>query len=249
VAIARSKVETVTVGDAALVTISGSIDERFAGFGDLASYSTVVLDVAKVARMSSFGVAQWLRAMEAVPPNVAYLYLAGCPPVFVDQLNMILKFAGRSKVVSLMAPYACPSCSAEYEEPIDVLAHGHEIVQGVMPERACGRCNGRLEFDEIVASYVACVSRHGASSIAPAAAQLIASHPPTRLLRSATPQASISAASAANVVKLAPKPRREIVLDDVESESTRSFSKFWMIAVVIITLVLGAIVYVLIRPH
>lgn len=243
-AIARSKVETVTVGDAALVNISGSIDERFAGFGELGGFSTVVLDVARVARMTSFGVAQWLKAMEAVPRSVAYVYLAGCPPVFVDQLNMILKFAGRSKVVSLIAPYACPSCGAEYDEPIDLLVHGAEIAQGVMPERACGRCNNRLAFDEIEASYVACVTRHAASSMSPAAAQLVASHPHARLLRTATPAINQAAAV---VRPAAPKPRRELDLD--ESESTRSFSKFWLIAVVTITLLLAAAVYLLIRPH
>ena len=39
-------VEYVTSGDAALVSVTGLVDERFAGFGDVGAMKTVVINVA-----------------------------------------------------------------------------------------------------------------------------------------------------------------------------------------------------------
>ena len=52
-----------------------------------------------MARMTSFGVRQWLKAMDALPKTVTDLYLFGCPTFFVDQLNMVLNFGGAAKVL------------------------------------------------------------------------------------------------------------------------------------------------------
>src|SRR6185436_18146271 len=40
----------------------------------------------------------------------------------------------------------------------------------------CARCGGKLEFDETPESYFAFVNKYGASSLQPAAAQLLAAH-------------------------------------------------------------------------
>ena len=44
--------------------------------------------------MTSFGVRQWLKGMDALPKTITDLYLLGCPTFFVDQLNMVLNFGG-----------------------------------------------------------------------------------------------------------------------------------------------------------
>src|SRR5262245_1699328 len=102
-------VEIVDGDGAVLVKVSGVIDERFAGFGTIDATKSIVLDVTHMARMTSFGIRQWLRALDALPSS-AGRYLLGCPTFFVDQLNMVLNFGGAC-VLTVQAPYCCPACA------------------------------------------------------------------------------------------------------------------------------------------
>ena len=109
--------------------------------------------------MTSFGVRQWLKAMDALPKTITELYLLGCPTFFVDQLNMVLNFGGAGKVLTVVAPYTCPSCGVESGEMIDVLAERANLAKGGLPEKECARCGGKLEFDETPESYFAFVEQ------------------------------------------------------------------------------------------
>ena len=168
-------VDVVAVGDATLVSVSGQVDERFPGFGELGGAKNVILNVAGMTRMTSFGVRQWLKAMGALPKSISDLYLLGCPTFFVDQLNMVLNFGGPAKVLTVVAPHTCPSCGVESGETMDVLAERANLAKGGLPEKECARCGGKLEFDETAESYFAFTAKYAASSIQPAAAQLLAS--------------------------------------------------------------------------
>ncbi|HEX8114324.1 MAG TPA: hypothetical protein VF516_41625, partial [Kofleriaceae bacterium] len=171
---AAATVGLATTGDATLVSISGLVDERFMGFGDIGAARTVVLDVSGMTRMTSFGVRQWLKAMDALPKSITDLYLLGCPTFFVDQLNMVLNFGGPAKILTVVAPHTCPSCGVESGELIDVLVDRANLVKGGLPEKECARCGGKLEFDETPEAYFAFVGKYAASSLGPAAAQLLA---------------------------------------------------------------------------
>ena len=113
IARAAAAVDVVSTGDATLVAVSGLVDERFLGFGEVGNSKTVVINVAGMTRMTSFGVRQWLKAMDALPKTITDLYLLGCPTFFVDQLNMVLNFGGSSRVLTVVAPHTCPSCGVE----------------------------------------------------------------------------------------------------------------------------------------
>jgi serine/threonine protein kinase len=176
--IARPKagVDLVTVGDASLVSVAGLVDEHFAGFGTLGEGAkTVVINVSGMTRMTSFGVRQWLKGLDALPKTICDLYLLGCPTFFVDQLNMVLGFGGAAQILTVIAPYTCPSCGVESGEMIDVLAERAALAKGGVSEKECARCGGKLEFDETPESYFSFVNKYAASSIQPAAAQLLAS--------------------------------------------------------------------------
>jgi serine/threonine protein kinase len=164
----------VTVGDATLVTIAGHVDEHFAGFGAIGGTKIVILDVSGMMRMTSFGVRQWLKAMNSLPKTVTDLYLLGCPTFFVDQLNMVLNFGGPGKVLTVVAPHTCPACGVESGEIVDVLTDRASLAKGALPDKECARCGGRLEFDETPESYFAFMGKYAASSLQPAAAQLLA---------------------------------------------------------------------------
>jgi len=165
----------VTEGDAALVSVSGMVDEQFAGFGDVAGMKSVVINVSGITRMTSFGVRQWIKALGELHKTVPDIYLFGCPTFFTDQLNMVLNFGGASKVLTVIAPYTCPSCDVESGEMIDVLAERGNLIKGGPPEKECMLCGGKLEFEEMPASFFAFMAKYAASSIQPAAAQLLAS--------------------------------------------------------------------------
>jgi len=162
-------------GDAALITVAGLIDERFSGFGEVGKAKTAVIDVSGLARMTSFGVRQWLKGMEGLQKSIQDLYLLGCPMLFVDQLNMVLNFAGSAKVLTVVAPYTCNACSTETGEIVDVVAERTNLTSQP-PEKKCARCGGKLELDETAESYFAFASKYGATNVDPAAAQLLASH-------------------------------------------------------------------------
>ena len=163
-----------TLGDALLLTVTGLVDERFPGFGQIGPVRAVVIDVSGITRMTSFGVRQWLKSMDALPKSITDTYLYGCPTFFVDQLNMVLNFGGAAKVLSVMAPYSCPSCGAESAELIDVLAERATLATQ-LPEKECRSCGAKLEFDETPESYFAFATKYGATTLHPSAAQLLAS--------------------------------------------------------------------------
>src|ERR1051326_7676279 len=86
--IQRATIELRSAADVGVLSITGLIDEQFTGFGALPStLRNLVIDVSKITRMTSFGVRQWLKAMDALPKGIADVYLLGCPTFFVDQLN------------------------------------------------------------------------------------------------------------------------------------------------------------------
>ena len=116
--------------------------------------------------------------LKATParPRRSRLYLLGCPTFFVDQLNMVLNFGGACKVLTVVAPYTCPQCGFESGETIDVLAERANLAKGDLPDKACSRCGGKLEFDETPESYFSFMTKYAASSIQPAVAQLLSQH-------------------------------------------------------------------------
>jgi serine/threonine protein kinase/anti-anti-sigma regulatory factor len=172
----KSGAELKIVGEAALVNVTGLVDEHFGGFGTIGPMTkAIVIDVSGMTRMTSFGVRQWLKAMDALPKSVGDLYLLGCPTFFVDQLNMVLNFGGQGRVLTVVAPYTCPSCGNESGETVDVLAERATLAKGAAPEKECRRCQAKLEFDETPESYFSFVTKYAASNIHPAAAQLLQS--------------------------------------------------------------------------
>jgi serine/threonine protein kinase len=167
-------VDVTPMGEAALVKVTGLVDERFLGFGNVGASKIVVISVSGMTRMTSFGVRQWLKAMDALPKTITDLYLLGCPTFFVDQLNMVLNFGGAAKVLTVLAPFTCPACGIESGETTDVMAERANLAKGILPDKECARCSGKLEFDETPESYFAFVNKYGATSIQPAAAQMLA---------------------------------------------------------------------------
>lgn len=233
--------EVSRAGDGAIVTVMGMIDELFPGFGELADARVVVIDLAGVTFMTSFGVRQWLRSMAAIPATVEHLYLLHCPTIIVDQLNMILNFGGRATIVSLDAPFICSKCSATSKEVVDVLAEGDAIQRGELAPRSCKRCNGALLFDDYVESYFACLKKYRAIEVEPSATALIAS---AKTLRRTAVKSAPRAASASATVASA-----TVASAAAGSSPGTPRSRIFSIIVIAVLLIAAAVgVYLLVGP-
>jgi anti-anti-sigma regulatory factor len=102
-------IEKFADGSITCLKFSGTIDEQFSGKAVAATVKpgTLILDLADVTKISSFGIREWVDFMNQIGAKVEQLFLIELAPKIVDQLNKVANFAGRGRVVSFYAPYRC----------------------------------------------------------------------------------------------------------------------------------------------
>jgi DNA-binding NtrC family response regulator/anti-anti-sigma regulatory factor len=131
-----------------LIRLAGEINEH----ADLSEplrglTGTLVLDLDKITRVTSFGVVQWMRAMEQL--GSTYCVFIKCRTAMITQFNLVRGFAGRGDIVSFYAPYICPACGQDFDLLLD-LRHHHEVVlSGEPPFARCSACNEVAELNAI----------------------------------------------------------------------------------------------------
>jgi eukaryotic-like serine/threonine-protein kinase len=137
--------------------LSGVIDETFDAPGLLKDISgTVVIDLDKVERITSFGVREWVRAIRS--QALEYLCFVNVRPSIVSQFNMISGFGGSGEIVTLFAPFACTSCDEITEVVFDLRREHASIVSDELPQVKCSKCGStETEFDDFAQTYFACV--------------------------------------------------------------------------------------------
>ncbi|MFO0591981.1 MAG: serine/threonine-protein kinase [Polyangiaceae bacterium] len=136
---------------AVLATLSGRINESFDGneIGrTIAESKRVVLDLAGVERVTSYGVREWIAMMGACKQTE--LWLARCAEPIVAQLSMIPGFAGHARVASLVLSYRCSQCDASSVRLVDLETDAAELLAGAPAPGTCEHCGGetRAEDDE-----------------------------------------------------------------------------------------------------
>ena len=148
-------VEHFAEGQLTYIVLAGVIDERFDAGSVASSISTklVVINCARVTRISSFGVRQWLQLMEVIEKEAEKLYLVECSSKFIDQLNMFAGFIGRGQVLSFYAPYVCESCGASRSILFRVDQDREMIESGQPPNFTCRTCRGPEYFDDDPNTY------------------------------------------------------------------------------------------------
>jgi hypothetical protein len=140
-------------GETTKVALAGSVDEEadFKGLiRELSKSRRIRLDVGGVGRINSCGVREWINFIRAMPTSSA-LEIENFTPALVSQLNMINNFVGSAKVLSVHAPYVCPSCGREESVVVDVSAGGAVSLGAV----SCPSCKEQMEFDDLEDSYFA----------------------------------------------------------------------------------------------
>ena len=140
-----------TVSGVEVVSIAGRLTESFTGAAvGAAMRGVVVIDLANVERVTSFGVREWLEMMNATRSGVTELYLARLSEAMATQMGMIRSFAGQGKVTSFQAPYLCDACGSSFRWLIDCERDGAALTSKTLPPGKCPTCGseGHLDDDE-----------------------------------------------------------------------------------------------------
>jgi hypothetical protein len=107
----------------------------------------VVLDLQNVRYLNTMGSLSLIRLIESLGGGVT---AERCSPVIVRQLNLMPDLSDHLKVRSVMVPYECPSCHADYTVVTELAGR-----RPPLPTRRCGSCDTALELDEPIEQYFA----------------------------------------------------------------------------------------------
>ncbi len=138
---------------AVLATLAGRINESFDGAAAgkaLAESKLVVLDLAGVERVTSYGVREWLAMLSLCKGTE--LWLARCSEPIVAQLSTIKGFSGHGRVASLLLSFRCDACGTSFARLFDLELDAAELSSGAPAPRACEQCGGPAKPDDDEAS-------------------------------------------------------------------------------------------------
>lgn len=138
------------------VSLAGELTEN-ANLTDLlkAIGGPVTLDLASVGRINSPGVREWITFVNELGSQNITFELDRCSLPFVNQLNMISNFRGRGQILSVFAPYYCPSCAKDERRLVDVTKDARAQIDAPFP---CPTCKEPMEFDDVADAYLAFLS-------------------------------------------------------------------------------------------
>lgn len=137
------------------IVVSGGLTE----FADLARLQAELgadneLDLSGITTVNSTGVREWLKFVQSVDANNQHLVLRRCSVSFVNQLNMIRRFAGGARVASILAPYVCPECDAITDRLLELGdKQSPEILAQAESPLPCPSCGAHMVFDDVPTLY------------------------------------------------------------------------------------------------
>lgn len=173
----KLRVDKTSDGGITLLKLAGTIDEQFEGkkIASGIKGGTLVLDLADIERISSFGIREWVDFIGAVSGKVSSLWFVECAPKVVDQFNMVANFGGSGNLVSFYAPYRCDYCDDDRRRLVQVQAEWEELKTGKLPERVCESCGNAEYFDEDPLTFFSFLQSHPPQPTPPDVAAFLAS--------------------------------------------------------------------------
>ena len=150
--------------------LAGWIDEDFDGkkLAQTIHARTLVLHLADIRRISSFGIREWVDFIAAATKVTNEIILVECAPKVVDQLNMVGNFIGQGRVYSFYVPYRCDYCDTEDRVLMQVDRDWDAIKSMKPPERPCPSCGDIEYFDEDPVTYFSYIVSQGRFELDPA---------------------------------------------------------------------------------
>src|SRR6185295_4350905 len=93
----KLKIDRFADGPVTCLRFTGVVDEHFDGKGLAATLDggTLVADMGGVVKISSFGIREWIDFMRGAGERADTILLIELAPKVVDQLNMVMNFAGK----------------------------------------------------------------------------------------------------------------------------------------------------------
>jgi anti-anti-sigma regulatory factor len=170
-------IEKFADGEVACLKFVGTIDEGFEGkkLGMTAAADTLVLDLGGVAKISSFGIREWVDFVTTAGKHTRAMILIECAPKVVDQLNMVANFAGGGRVFSFYAPFRCDFCDSEQRVLLQIDRDFDAIKSMKLAERPCLACKESMYFDEDGATYFSYLLGQDRFQLEPAVEAFLAS--------------------------------------------------------------------------
>ncbi len=140
------------LGEVSVIELAGSLDETFetAAFVEACARYTIV-DFDGVRGVTSYGVKEWLTAIRQLPASTYVCFVRARPSVAM-QFNLVVGFGGPGELLSLYAPFVCPSTGDEQHVLLDLRKDYSLIVSQALPEPEC-HPGERAEFDDIPETY------------------------------------------------------------------------------------------------
>jgi hypothetical protein len=173
----KLRLDKITDGGITLVKLGGTIDEQFEGkkIASGIKGGTLILELAEIDRISSFGIREWVDFIGAVSARVSSLWFVECAPKVVDQFNMVANFGGAGSLVSFYAPYRCDYCDDDRRRLVQVAQEWELLKSGKLPERVCESCGNAEYFDEDPLTFFSFLQSHPPVPTPPEVAAFLAS--------------------------------------------------------------------------
>lgn len=148
---ARFEIKSERVGNKTSVVLAGIVDEgaELKALHDL--QGDVVIDLAGIKRINSYGVRLWVDAIRKIPPTVRVVFVR-CAPPMIEQMNMIHGFFGHGELKSFYAPMICPACEESQSELCEIEAC--RAAGNSLPEVTCPACGETMELDDIEEQFL-----------------------------------------------------------------------------------------------
>ena len=158
----KLRVDKTSDGGITLLKLAGTIDEQFEGKQIAAGVKggTLLLELAEIERISSFGIREWVDFITAVSGKVQSLWFVECAPKVVDQFNMVANFGGAGHLISFYAPYRCDYCDDDRRRLVQVAQEWEQLKTGKLPERVCESCGNAEYFDEDPLTFFSFLQSH-----------------------------------------------------------------------------------------
>jgi hypothetical protein len=173
----KLRLDKISDGGITLYKLGGTIDEQFEGkkiAGGVKS-GTLILELAEIDRISSFGIREWVDFISAVSAKVSSLWFVECAPKVIDQFNMVANFGGAGSLVSFYAPYRCDYCDDDRRRLVQVAQEWELLKSGKLPERVCESCGNAEYFDEDPLTFFSFLQAHPPQPTPPEVAAFLAS--------------------------------------------------------------------------
>jgi hypothetical protein len=106
------------------------------------------LELSGITRLTSCGVREWMNFIRPLTDR-AEVELRCCSPVIVAELNVFHNFKGNARIISIEAPFLCPSCDHEWMMLLEVTTNSIPKLEPVV----CSTCGGKMEFDDLYDNY------------------------------------------------------------------------------------------------